>query len=37
MENNITYTIKEVKKETENVFTLTLVYDGVIKPFRAGQ
>lgn len=37
MENNIIYTVKEIKKETENVFTLTLVYNGVIKPFRAGQ
>ncbi len=37
MENNIIYTVKEVKKETGNVFTLTLSYDGAVKPFRAGQ
>lgn len=37
MENKITYTIKDVKKETENVFTLTLSCDGNLPPFRAGQ
>lgn len=37
MENNITYTIQEVKKETANVVTLTLVYDGIIPSLRAGQ
>ncbi|HCC05969.1 TPA: hypothetical protein DEP94_01240 [Candidatus Nomurabacteria bacterium] len=37
MENNITYTIQDIKKETENVFTLTLSYDGNLPLFKAGQ
>lgn len=37
MESNIIYTIQNVKKETANVVTLTLVYDGNISNFRAGQ
>lgn len=37
MENNIIYKIKDVKKETVNVSTLTLSYDGIMPTFRAGQ
>jgi len=37
MENNITYTIQDIKKETANVFTLTLSYDGKLPNFKAGQ